>query len=266
MTETFLDKIVAKTRDRVKRSMAIGYADSIRQRAEAIRSTRESNRFYKALSRRDRTNIIAEIKRASPSKGVINANIKVDQVARQYESGGAAAISVLTENEYFAGEITDLVIAAKTVEIPILRKDFTVDAYQIYEAAAAGADVVLLIVAALSETELIEFSQIVDDLGMDALVEVHTRAELETAKNIGAKIIGVNNRNLQTLDVSLDVSRQLILEKPENSLMISESGLSTREEIDELKSLSFDGFLIGETLMRTGDIRSVLGDLRGETR
>lgn len=259
MTDTFLEKIIAKTREKVERTRSLGYADSVKQRAEMVRSSKEAYRLHAALSRTNRTNIIAEIKRASPSKGVINAGINVAHVARGYAVGGAAAISVLTESEYFAGEIADLVLAAKTVEIPVLRKDFTVDTYQIYEAAAAGADAVLLIVAALTEAELVEFSRIVDSLGMDALVEVHTGEELKIAKDLGAKIIGVNNRNLQTLEVSLDVSRQLILERTVDTLMIAESGLSTKEQIDELKALGFNGFLIGETLMRTGDAAATLG-------
>ncbi|CAN5477749.1 hypothetical protein BH10ACI2_BH10ACI2_16570 [soil metagenome] len=259
MSGTFLEKIVAKTREKVERAKSVGYGDRIRQRAEKLRDGVEAGRFYDALNRKDRTNIIAEIKRASPSKGVINANINVEQVARRYQSGGAAAISVLTENEYFDGEIADLRRAAKTVDIPILRKDFTVDPYQIYEAAAAGADAILLIVAALSRQQLIEFSRITHDLGMDALVEVHSVDELEIAHEIGATIIGVNNRNLHSLEVSLDVSRELIRVRDGDALLISESGISTREEIDELRGLGFDGFLIGETLMRTANAAETLG-------
>lgn len=258
MSETFLEKIVAKTRERVERAKAIGYTDSIRQRAEDVRQSAEHGRFLTALSQKDRTNIIAEIKRASPSKGTINANIDVGRTVRSYETGGAAAISVLTEKEYFGGEIADLVVAARTVEIPILRKDFTVDVYQIYEAAAAGADAILLIVAALSPKELIEFSRVTHDLGMDALVEVHSADEFEIANEIGAGIIGVNNRDLRSLEVSLDVSRDLIRHKPDGAVMISESGITSRDDILELRLLGFDGFLIGEALMRSGDARVTL--------
>ncbi|MFT3745108.1 MAG: indole-3-glycerol phosphate synthase TrpC [Pyrinomonadaceae bacterium] len=261
MSETFLDKIIAKTREKVARNRSLGYADAIERRAKKVRSAKEANRFHSALSRRDRTNIIAEIKRASPSKGVIKADIDVAKVARDYANGGAAAISVLTESEYFSGDMVDLVVAAKTVNIPVLRKDFMVDSYQIFEAAAAGADAILLIVAALSEAELAEFSAIADGLGMDSLVEVHTDEELEIARIRGAKIIGVNNRNLQTLEVSLDVSRELIANRSEGVLMIAESGLSSKSEIEELKALGFDGFLIGETLMRTGNASETLGGL-----
>lgn len=259
MSETFLDKIVTKTHEKVASNSSLGYAEAIERRAKKVRSSKEPGRFHAALSRRDRTNIIAEIKRTSPSKGVINADIDVAKVARNYAAGGAVAISVLTESEYFSGEIADLVLAAKTVAIPVLRKDFIVDSYQIFEAAAAGADAILLIVAALSEQELIEFSSITEGLGMDSLVEVHTAEELEIARKIGAKIIGVNNRNLQTLEVSLDVSRELIGQRPEDVLMIAESGITTKDEIDELRSLGFDGFLIGETLMRTGNASETLG-------
>ena len=259
MTETFLEKIVAKTREKVEQTRSLGYADAIERRAKKMRAAKEPNRFHAALSRRDRTNIIAEIKRASPSKGVISADIDVAKVARNYASGGAAAISVLTENEYFGGDTMDLVVVAKTVDIPVLRKDFMVDSYQIYEAAAAGAEAILLIVAALNRQELVEFAAIAEDLGMDSLIEVHTAEELETARKIGANIIGVNNRNLQTLEVSLDVSRELITKRPDGVLMIAESGLSTKDEIDELKALGFDGFLIGETLMRTGNASETLG-------
>lgn len=259
MSETFLDKIVAKTHEKVMRNRSLGYADAIERRARKIRVSKEQGRFLAALSRHDRTNIIAEIKRSSPSKGVIKADIDVAKVARTYASGGAAAISVLTEGEFFGGDMTDLVVAAKTVNIPVLRKDFMVDSYQIFEAAAAGADAILLIVAALSEQELTEFSAIANDLGMDSLVEVHSAEELKMAEGIGAKIIGVNNRNLQTLEVSLDVSRELIAKRPEDVLMIAESGLTMKAEIDELRSLGFDGFLIGETLMRTGNASETLG-------
>ena len=261
MSETFLNEIVAKTRERVAIVKHDSDLSAIKLRAAQVRSIAEPHRFRNALERTDRTNIIAEIKRASPSKGIINADIDVAEVARSYESGGAAAISVLTETEFFGGSLVDLAIVAQTARVPILRKDFIVDEYQIYEAAAFGADAVLLIVAALSEEELIRFQRVTqDELGMDALVEVHTSEELAIATKIGATIIGVNNRDLKSLEVSLDTSRHLISGRPPETLMISESGLSTREEIEELKGLSFNGFLIGETLMRTGNASEMLGD------
>ena len=260
MSGTFLDKIVAKTRERVASVKCETGLAAIKLRAEEIRKIAEPHKFRTALKRTDRTNIIAEIKRASPSKGVINADIDVAEVATAYESGGAAAISVLTETEFFGGSLIDLVLVSQTVRIPILRKDFMVDEYQIYEAAAFGSDAILLIVAALKQDELIRFLWLAqDDLGMDALVEVHTSDDLEIAISIGANIIGVNNRDLQSLEVSLDVSRRLIDQRPANALMIAESGISTRDEINELKGLGYNGFLIGESLMRTENARETLG-------
>ena len=260
MSETFLEKIVAKTRENVERQKLEVDLDALRVRALETRAHTKSRRLRSALSREGETNIIAEIKRASPSKGVINAEVDVAALAKQFETGGAAAISVLTESEYFRGSIDDLLAARAVVDLPILRKDFTVDEFQIYEAAAAGADAVLLIVAALNESELRRFLRLVqDELGMDALVEVHDREELDTAVRIGANIVGVNNRNLHSLEVSLDVSRRLIGDRPEHILMVAESGISIRDEIDELKKLGFDGFLIGETLMRTADAAGTLG-------
>lgn len=260
MTQTFLEKIVLKTRQRVASSKREIGAGALNLRATAARKIATHHKFRDALSRNDRTNIIAEIKRASPSKGVINDKIDVAEIARNYESGGAAAISVLTETEYFGGSLADLLLVSQTVRVPVLRKDFIVDEYQIYEAAAMGADAILLIVAALSEGELTNFRKLAqDELGMDALVEVHSGKELEIAAKIGAGLIGINNRDLHSLEVSLNVSRQLIADRPENTLMIAESGISNRAEIVELKRLGFDGFLIGETLMRTANAVETLG-------
>src|SRR5262249_777489 len=157
-----------------------------------------------ALSLPNRTNIIAEIKRASPSKGIINDAIDVAQTALTYQKGGACAISVLTEEQYFKGSIDDLKAVHKAVEVPILRKDFIIDEYQIVEAAAAGADAILLIVAGLGFDRLRKFQTLAHDLGLDALVEVHTREEMETATNLGAKLVGVNNRDLRSFNVSLN--------------------------------------------------------------
>jgi indole-3-glycerol phosphate synthase len=258
MSETFLDKIICKTRERVESLKGRTDINELRELAAHSTAHRSANSFRKALEQKDRTNIIAEIKRASPSKGVINEGVDVSEQARSYEQGGAPAISVLTEEQFFKGSIDDLKAVRKAVMLPILRKDFTIDEFQIYEAAAAGADAVLLIVAALSSESLRDFQMLASNLGMSALVEVHTLAELEIAASIGAGLIGVNNRNLQTFEVSLEVSRQLINYRPAGALMIAESGISSREQIDELKTLGFDGFLVGESLMRADGTRKSL--------
>jgi len=261
MSTTFLQKVTAEARERVAQAREFGYLAKLEKLAEQRRDESESHRFHTALSRRDRTNIIAEIKRASPSKGVIKGEIDVAKLARSYAAGGAAAISVLTEPEHFDGSISDLVAAVRTVEIPVLRKDFIVDEYQIVEAAAAGASAILLIVAALSIKELRKLHAVAIEFGLDVLVETHDEAEMQTALEIGAAIIGVNNRDLHSLEVSLDTSRKLIASKPEGIVMVAESGITTRAEIDELRGLGYDAFLIGETLMRSGDVVETLRGL-----
>ena len=259
MTETIFDKILAAKRRRVEALYKAADFDALKTTATEVRGRIRSHRLRSALEIAERINIIAEIKRASPSKGVINADVDVAETALRYRDGGAAAISVLTEEDLFEGSLDDLRIVRSTVDLPILRKDFVVDEFQIYETAAAGADIMLLIVAALTEDELNSFLRIGrDELGMDVIVEVHTGEELDTAIAIGADIIGVNNRNLKTFDVSLETSRRLIAKRPGGALMITESGLSTRDEITELKGLGYDGFLIGESLMRTANAANTL--------
>jgi len=254
MSGTYLDKILEVKREKVRRSAEITDIKELKTLAAEGRITSQPHRLREALSVGGRNNIIAEIKRRSPSKGAINEAVDVAQMAVAYESGGAAAISVLTEEDFFQGSLADLTVVRDAVVLPVLRKDFIVDEFQIYESAAAGADVILLIVAALPADELARFLDIArGKLGMDAIVEVHTAVELQAAADAGADIIGVNNRNLKTFDISLDVSRDLITRRPPGALMIAESGLTARDEIDELRALGFDGFLVGEALMRTDD-------------
>lgn len=252
MSGTYLDKILAVKREKVRRSAEITDIKELKTLAAERRITSKPHRLREALSVGGRNNIIAEIKRSSPSKGAINEAVDVARTALAYEAGGAAAISVLTEEDFFQGSLADLKVVRDAVALPVLRKDFIVDEFQIYESAAAGADVILLIVAALPADELTRFLDIArGELGMDAIVEVHTADELKAAAVAGADIIGVNNRNLKTFDISLNVSRDLITRRPLGALMIAESGLTARDEIDELRALGFDGFLIGEALMRT---------------
>lgn len=246
---TFLEEILELKKKRVEQ--AKGKAKGERRKAE---SERMPHLLRASLADSSKIHIIAEIKRASPSKGIINDKIDVAEVAQMYERGGATAISVLTEEDKFCGSLDDLELARSVVEIPILRKDFIYDEFQIHEAQAVGADVILLIVAMLDDDKLLQLRQLAEDeLGLDALVEVHTREELDRAIKVGAKIIGVNNRDLHSFKVSLNVSRELIKFAPEDMLMIAESGLVSREDILELKSLGYRGFLIGETLMRSGN-------------
>lgn len=259
---TFLQEIIHLKRKRLEAAKAILDFEELKASAIAARQAAQTHRLRAALEK-DQINVIAEIKRASPSKGVINDRVDVAETARNYESGGAVAISVLTEEDRFKGSLDDLRAVKKAVGLPVLRKDFIFDEFQIYEAAEAGADVILLIAAMLSDEHLENLFRLAEhDLGLDALVEVHTLDELDRVKKIGARIIGVNNRDLHSFRVSLDVSRELIRHAPADALMVAESGLSTNEEILELRTLGFSGFLIGETLMRSGN---AAGDLKNLT-
>ena len=210
----------------------------------------------------DGINVIAEFKRRSPSKGVIRADADLKQVAKSYEAGGAAAISVLTEEDYFSGSLDDLRQVKKFVDIPLLRKDFIFDEYQVYESAAAGAEAVLLIVAALDDNQLVSLRELAEDeLGMDALIEVHTREEMQRAIACGANVIGVNNRNLHTFEVSLETSLSLAKEAPQDAVLISESGLNNSTDLARLRDAGYHGFLIGESLMRSQNPGAALRDL-----
>ncbi len=229
-----------------------------RQRVEAAK--RRSHNFRKALLR-DGINIIAEFKRRSPSKGWIRANADLNQILKSYQAGGASAISVLTEEDYFSGSLDDLRTAKSLIDLPVLRKDFIVDEYQVYESAVAGADAVLLIVAALDDDVLLRLRLLIeDDLGMDALVEVHDRDEMQRAVDCGAKLIGVNNRNLHTFDVSLETSLSLVSGAPKDAMLISESGLNNPTDLSRLRDAGYRGFLIGESLMRSDNPEAALRD------
>jgi indole-3-glycerol phosphate synthase len=205
--------------------------------------------------------IVAEIKKASPSKGVLAREFDPSSIARAYERGGAAALSVLTDKQFFQGSLADLDSARGACRLPALRKDFTIDAIQILEAAAHGADAILLIAAILSDFEMASFRQTAADLGMAALVEVHDEIELERAVGSGAKIIGVNNRDLRTFDVRLETSLRLAARIPAGVLRVSESGIHSRESVALLRGAGYDAFLIGESLMTSGDPERSLREL-----
>jgi len=209
--------------------------------------------FEAALCATGRVNVIAECKRRSPSRGVLAAEYDPVSIARQYASGGAAAISVLTEPTFFDGMLEHLTAVRSAVEVPLLRKDFVVDEYQLFEARAAGADAILLIVAALEQKRLRQLQQRAWELGLAALVEVHDDDELSRAIDAGARLIGVNNRNLRTLTVDVDASYRLAAKMPPNATAISESGLQTRADLERLAAAGYRAFLIGERFMTDSD-------------
>jgi indole-3-glycerol phosphate synthase len=248
-----LSEIIANKRlhlEGAKRAVPI---DHIRKRADDARNGAKRHALSVALSNGKGINIIAEFKRRSPSKGLISENANAATIARSYDSAGAAAISVLTEEKYFDGSLDDLRAVREVVSIPILRKDFIFDEYQVYESAAAGADALLLIVAALDDETLAQLRRLTEEeLGMDALVEVHTKEELDRAVANGGKLIGVNNRDLRTFGVSTETSAQLARFAPADAVLVSESGL-TADEVRRLKAEGYKGFLVGEALMRAAD-------------
>lgn len=254
-------EIIAKKRERVSEAKSLVSLEEMRRLAGETRANAKPHALLNAL-RADGINIIAEFKRRSPSKGTIRADANLVEIVQSYEAGGAAAISVLTEEDYFAGSLDDLRDVKSAVSLPVLRKDFVFEEYQVYESAAAGADAILLIVAALDDETLSHLRQLAEDeLGLDALVEVHTSDELKRAVACGAKLIGVNNRDLRTFEVSLDTSLSLASQMPSESVAISESGLHSSNDLQRLQQAGYRGFLIGETLMRADNPEHALRSL-----
>jgi indole-3-glycerol phosphate synthase len=222
---------------------------------------RRERRDFAAALRAKRPAIISEIKKASPSRGVLAEDFRPAELAASYEKGGAAAISVLTDRDFFQGSIEDLRIARAACRLPAIRKDFTIADYHVLEAAAAGADAILLIAAILDPSELRGFRELAREFAMASLVEVHDERELELALQSGAEIVGVNNRDLRTFRVSLDTSVNLAKLIPANVLKVSESGIFNASDIHRLMDAGFDAFLVGEHLMKSGDAVRALREL-----
>ncbi len=256
-----LREIAKKTAERVESEKAAVPLSEIKKRAEAMESD-TGFPFEKAL-RGDDIAFICEIKRASPSKGIIAESFPYLEIARDYEAAGAAAISCLTEPFWFKGEDRYLKEIAAAVNVPILRKDFTVDEYMIYGAKLLGASAVLLICSILSEAQISEYLGIAEHLGLSALVEAHDENEVNTAVKAGAKIIGVNNRDLKDFSVDINNSARYRGLVPPEIIFVSESGIRTADDIETLRKNGTNAVLIGETLMRSSDKKAVLAKLRG---
>jgi indole-3-glycerol phosphate synthase len=263
MIKNIFSQILDRKRKAVAQLRADPSSRDFRERALEIRTNADPHRLRRTLeSNSQGPKIIAEFKRRSPSAGIIRDDLTVSEIVGCYERGGACAISVLTDEEYFGGAIADLCAARSSTNLPLLRKDFIIDPIQIFEAAIAGADAVLLIATALDDVSLREFRALAEDeLGLDALVEVYTSKEFSRTVNAGAKIIGVNNRDLSTFRVSLSTSERLIAKAPRDRIMVSESGLQDPRSLRYLQSLGFRGFLVGEALMRAPDPEATLRDL-----
>lgn len=260
--KTILDEIAEKTRERIVKKKKEVSVEQLKERIYRQPRKKEPFLFQKVLGQKE-LSFICEVKKASPSKGVIAENFPYLKIAEEYEKAGASAISCLTEPFYFQGQDSYLEEIAAKVRIPVLRKDFTVDPYMIYEARAMNADAVLLICALLQEEELQEYLELTEQLGMSALVESHSEQEMEMAIRCGADILGVNNRDLHNFHVDLNTSIRLGRLVPEGKIFISESGIRTPEDIKVLREYGADGVLVGETLMRGSDKKNALDQLRG---
>jgi len=259
-TGTVLDRILDARRAEVEHRKKVLPLTALKYGVKAATPLRD---FSAALSKPG-LNVIAELKPASPSRGVIRDPFEPAELARSLESSGASALSVLTEGEFFRGSLKNLRDARKASTLPALRKDFIFDPWQVWEARANDADSFLLIAAALNDAQLAELLTLGRELGMEPLVEVHTREELDRVVAAGAKIIGVNNRDLKTLEVRVQTSFDLIDQIPEGSIAISESGLGSHTDLQNLRASGFDGFLIGDHLMQSADPAAALSSLLRE--
>lgn len=257
---TILEQLAEHAKERVIQAKRTVLEEEIRKQALSLKSGTFS--FERALKKPD-ISFICECKKASPSKGLIAPDFPYLQIAAEYEAAGADCISVLTEPKWFLGSDAYLREIAEVSSIPCLRKDFTVDEYMIYEAKVLGASAVLLICSILSGEQMREYIGICDELGLSALVETHDEAEVETALRAGARIIGVNNRNLKDFSVDTENSRKLRGLIPEEILFVSESGVRDAEDVAGLREIGADAVLVGETLMRAADKRKKLAELRG---
>ncbi|WP_445382736.1 indole-3-glycerol phosphate synthase TrpC [Robiginitalea sp. IMCC43444] len=244
-----LDRIAADKKEEVRLKKKVVPLESLRETALFMR---DSVSLKTALQDKG-FGIIAEHKRRSPSRAVINQDCSVKEVVSGYEKAGAAGISVLTDGKYFGGSLEDLLLARATTSLPILRKEFMIDSYQLTEARAYGADAILLIAALLSPGQIADLAAEAQVLGLEVLVEIHGALELEAALQAGVDMIGVNNRNLKTFEVSLDTSRNLASAIPDAYLKISESGLGSADQLQELKAFGYQGFLMGESFMKEKD-------------
>jgi indole-3-glycerol phosphate synthase len=254
-----LDRIVDATRDDLERRRELVPLASL----EAALAERPDPRPFQEALARPGISVIAEHKRRSPSAGVLREGTSVQDIVAAYQRGGATALSILTEPFHFEGSLDDLRAARAATYLPVLRKDFIVDPYQLYESAAAGADAILLIVAALEPADLLALHREARALDLDVLVEVHDEDELEGALAVEAEVIGINNRDLDDFSVDIERTYELLSDVPAGKTVVSESGFSTRDELDELDRVGVDAVLIGETLMRARDVEAACRELTG---
>jgi len=257
MSDSMLDKIIADKRDELKARKQVVPLAALE---EQITQRRVPLDFGAALNQ-NRIQLIAEVKQSSPSRGVLCTDFSPVTLAREYAKGGATAISVLTEANYFVGSIDHLAAIRAEVHLPLLRKDFIFDTYQVYESAACGADALLLIAAILSQQQLSELLSLSHSLGMGCLVEAHNEAEIEQALHAKAQVIGINNRNLSTFAVDINTTRRLRPLLPDQQIVVSESGISSRLDVEKLKGWGVNAILVGEALVTAADIKAKIREL-----
>ncbi|SEQ86922.1 indole-3-glycerol phosphate synthase [Amphritea atlantica] len=264
-TPTVLKKIIARKYEEIaERQPVKSIADLKAQIADQQGSATDPRGFVANMAKtlaEGRSAIIAEAKKASPSKGVIRDPFVPADIARSYEAGGASCLSVLTDADFFQGSEAFLMEARAACSLPVIRKDFIVDPYQIYEARAIGADCILLIVAALEDAQMADLNALALELGMDVLIEVHNLAELERSLPLGNTLVGINNRNLHTFEVSLDHTFELLDRVPEDRIVVTESGILCRDDVIAMREHRVDSFLVGEAFMRAADPGQKLAEL-----
>ncbi len=251
--ENILDRILATKRDEVAQAEKQRSLAEVRRDAENRRDVRDFVAAIRSKLNHGRPAVIAEIKKASPSKGMLRANFEPATIAASYAKNGAACLSVLTDAQYFQGSLDDLVTARSASGLPVLRKDFVVDGYQMFQARASGADAILLIVAALSDGQLNDYEAIAHGLGMAILVEVHDATELKRALSLKTPLIGVNNRNLRSFETSLQITLDLLPQMPSDRIVVTESGILTPSDVARMREAGVQVFLVGEALMRSPD-------------
>lgn len=262
MAEDFLNRIIAHKKKEVAALKKDTPITQLRKQAEKIEPRRGFTAAVNPAANDKKVNIIAEIKRASPSKGPIYLNLDPAQLAKAYEKGGAASLSVLTDSAFFRGSLEDLTIARNATALPVLRKEFILSEYQVYETAAAGADALLLIVRILTQSQLKDLFQLTLELGLDALVEVHSKEELERAKAVSARLIGINNRNLKSFDTDIGHAVRLFAQLDADQVGIAASGIATPKDVAVNVRCGVYNFLIGESLVRSDDPTLFLRRLR----
>jgi indole-3-glycerol phosphate synthase len=261
--EDILERIVAVKREEIAAAKARRSEASLRADAEARRDARGFERALRRTVAAGRAAVIAEVKKASPSKGVLREHFVPAEIAASYERGGAACLSVLTDERFFQGSAAFLEQARAACTLPVLRKDFMVEAYQVFEARAMGADCILLIAACLDDAQMADLEAQAQALGMDVLVEVHDGAELDRALRLKTPLLGINNRNLRSFEVSLDTTLGLLPRVPADRLLITESGILARADVQRMREARVNAFLVGEAFMRAADPGVALADLFG---